>query len=88
MEEMDEDGDAAQVEVLEVAVSEGEESMELKEYAVVGRGSRLVEDREERARVREPLTFVDELYALFCRDEGGGSRNASRGNGYRTKMNG
>ena len=62
---MDEDGDAAQVEVLEVAVSEGEESMELKEYAVVGRGSRLVEDRDERARVREPLTFVDELYALL-----------------------
>ena len=26
---------------------------------------RVVEDREERARVREPLTFVDELYALF-----------------------
>ena len=39
-EEMDEDGDAAQVEVVEVAVSEGEESMELKEYAVVGRGSK------------------------------------------------
>ena len=60
-----EEEEEAQVEVHEVLVSEGE-SMELKEYAAVGgKNMGISGDKEERARVRESLTFVDELYALF-----------------------